>query len=892
MSVRRICFAIVALMAIRGSAAEVEPFRIVRDVPYYPDRAYTDDYMRKFCRLNLRLPTNTNGFATVVWFHGGGLIHGFRGGFFRTPQDDVASVSAGYRLLTNATPTECLSDAAAVVAWTLKHIREYGGDPKKVFVSGSSGGGYLSLMMGMDPKWLKPHGWKPTDLAGILPETGQVSTHFTIRKENGDTTSTYVTKADEWSPLFHAARDLPPILLQTGEPEIDIPCRAEENRLLYASLKELWHPDLEWHAYPGRRHGTMAKDAKPFESDFIHRRIRQIDRALFSSGSNPVRTCLERGVAEGLRTDIVSIVSDAAYAHRDTCVQDSGNRADLVGDGAWLVPLLKKVANACLTDEGRRLPESGAKLPAPDPRHPWISDACEAEMFSRVLDELGMSQTRVRTDKDGARFWTTTAEDAIRLAELIAHRGTWRGRTFFSADAAAREFPLPFSFADRIFAEADGSSAVLFLRKDLSDRAAFARMSAAWQRVRFGREVPPDPASDAATGPQNGIRAAMEAAVGRGDIAGIVSIVTDPDYAEQVDCAGWADVENRVPMSPDTMFALFSSTKSVAGTAVMILVDEGKLSLDDPVSKYLPEFSDVRVEKVNADGLVTLVPPRRPITVRDLMAHTTGSGLDVPVVKRNFPLRVLAHWMAQTPLKAEPGEMFSYNNAGIDTGGAVVEVVSGLPFDQFCEKRIFRPLGMVDTTFVPNADQIRRMARPYNADGRPIELQFGGKGPRPKYADQCNLPALEKVHPCPSGGLYSTPRDFARYSQMLAHHGEWKGVRIISRKTFDEVFAVRQTDLKLPDADYTVGNWLRGEWFGHSGALKTDQRVNLRTGHSRLFFVQVVPPGGIGLDRAKDDWSAAVDAVQCAQGATPCIYQAPKRKPSEPAAGGTGVVSP
>lgn len=392
--------------------------------------------------------------------------------------------------------------------------------------------------------------------------------------------------------------------------------------------------------------------------------------------------------------------------------------------------------------------------------------------------------------------------------------------------------------------------------------------------------------------PLGGVRAALESAVANGDVAGVVSVITDPDYVEQVDCVGWADVENRVPMKPDTMFALFSSTKSVAGTAVMILVDEGKLSLDDPVSKYLPEFASIRVEKNGADGAVTLAEPKRPVTVRDLMAHTTGSRLDVPIVKRNFPLRVLAHWLAMTPLKAEPGETFSYNNAGIDTGGAVVEVVSGLPFDRFCEERIFRPLGMTDTTFEPNAAQIGRMARPYNADGRPIELQFGGKGPMPKYAEQCNLPALEKVYPCPSGGLYSTPRDFARYSQMLAHHGEWKGVRIISRKTFDGVFAVRQTDPHLPDAPYTVGNWLRGEWFGHSGALKTDQRVNLRTGHSRLFFVQVVPPGGVGLDRAKDAWSAAVDVLQCAQGATPCVYQAPKKKASEPAAVGVGVVSP
>ncbi|MCQ2391887.1 MAG: alpha/beta hydrolase, partial [Kiritimatiellae bacterium] len=462
-------------------AASDDNFTILRDVPYYPAESYTNDYMQTFCKMHLRVPKNTNGFATVVWFHGGGLIHGSRGSFYHTPQDDVASVSAGYRLLTNATPTECLSDAGAVVAWTLKHIAEYGGDPKKVFLSGSSGGGYLSLMVGMDPKWLAPHGFKPTDLAGLLPQTGQASTHFTIRSVNGDKTSTYITKVDEWAPLSYAARDLPPMLIQTGEPEIDIPCRAEENKLLYASLKALGHADLEHHAYAGRRHGTMSQDVKPFESDFIHRRIRQIDGVPFSTGDNPVRTCLERAVAEGLATDIVSLVSDCAYAHDEVCVQRKGNRSDLSGDGAWLVPLLERVARASLQADGESLPAPGTPLKQINRKIPWVKDTYVSALFTRVIDPLGMKDTKLVASKKGEEpRWVTTAEDALRVAELIARKGEWHGRRLFPATAA---LPLPFAFEKCLFAEANGEAGVLFTARNVSDLPAFEKLATAWRAL-------------------------------------------------------------------------------------------------------------------------------------------------------------------------------------------------------------------------------------------------------------------------------------------------------------------------------------------------------------------------------------------------------------------------
>ena len=470
--------------AAAGIAIADEEFETVRDIPYYEPGAYTNEYIETFCKLHLRYPKGVTNFATVVWFHGGGLIHGSRGGFYKTPENDVASVSGGYRLLVDgkATPTDCVSDAGAVVAWTLKHIAEYGGDPKKVFVSGSSGGGYLTFMVGMDPKWLKPWGFTPNDLAGLFPQTGQASTHFTIRAVNGDKTSTYITKVDEWAPLAYAARDLPPMLIQTGEPEIDIPCRAEENRLLYASLLALGHRDVQYCGHPGRRHGTMSRDVKYYEDDFIHRRIREIDGAQFSGGTNAVRACLERAYADGLKANFVSLISSPAYELHATCAM-TGHRIDRVGDGEWAAPLLEAVARASMAARGEgELPAPGTPLKEVNKRTS-CADEYERAIFVHVTDPLGMARTRRHTRKDGKRVWDTSAADLIRLAQLIAHGGEWHGRRFVPEKEFAAAFPLPYSFGNRLFAEKDGSARVLFTHKDVAGDPRFAALVKEWRAL-------------------------------------------------------------------------------------------------------------------------------------------------------------------------------------------------------------------------------------------------------------------------------------------------------------------------------------------------------------------------------------------------------------------------
>ena len=261
------------------------------------------------------------------------------------------------------------------------------------------------------------------------------------------------------------------------------------------------------------------------------------------------------------------------------------------------------------------------------------------------------------------------------------------------------------------------------------------------------------------------VRDVLERYVGVWRISGVVSAVSDRSGKMRFDCVGWADVENRVPMATNTMFAVFSMTKTFNGAAIMAAIDDGVMSLDDEVSKFLPEFADVKVRETNGLGQATLVPPKRPLTIRDLVTHTSGSRFSPPIVKRAVPLREIARQMAADPLVAHPGETFSYGNAWVDASAAALEVAVGIPYENWLEARILGPLGMKDTTFVPSPEQASRMVRAYTSDDGQLRLASDG------YSKQLVFPWTEKVYPAASAGLFSTPADMARFSQMLAAHG-------------------------------------------------------------------------------------------------------------------------
>ena len=351
------------------------------------------------------------------------------------------------------------------------------------------------------------------------------------------------------------------------------------------------------------------------------------------------------------------------------------------------------------------------------------------------------------------------------------------------------------------------------------------------------------------------VRDTLEKYVDAGRIAGVVSVTSDADYRENFDCVGWADMENKVPMTPDTLFAVFSMTKTFTGAALMCAIDEGKISLDDEVSKYLPEFASVTME----DGS----KPDRPLTVRDLMCHVSGFRSGCSVVDRDIPLREVARRLAASGLKKRPGESFCYGNAWICSAAACLEIATGVPYERYLKEKILDPLGMKDTVFNPGVGQLKRLVKAYTSDDKPLRPAADG------CARQLVFPKAKKIYPAASGGLFSTPRDMVRFSQMLAHHGEWKGKVIISRKTFDTVFAVKQTPPAVPNT-YTVGSWLYGDWFGHEGAMRTDQRANLRTGHSRVFFIQTENAAGKAFFELKRDWHKACDSEQ---GTPPTVFK-------------------
>ena len=332
-------------------------------------------------------------------------------------------------------------------------------------------------------------------------------------------------------------------------------------------------------------------------------------------------------------------------------------------------------------------------------------------------------------------------------------------------------------------------------------------------------------------------------------ISGVVSILSDTNCNLTVDCSGWANVEKRVPISTNTLFAIFSMTKTFTGAAVMCAIDEGRMSLDDLVSKYLPEYADVRMR----DGS----RPKRELTLRDLLSHTDGMRWEYPLVNNDISVREAARLYMAKGLKYQPGETFAYGTMRFSVAAACLEVAVGERFEDYLKRKILDPLEMRDTTFSPNASQLKRLVSAYTSNGKPLRPASD------RCARQLVFPKERPLRPAPGGGLFSTPADVIRFSQMLAHHGERKGVRIISRKTFDEVFAVVQVPGELGRKNpYSAGAWIYGDWFGHEGAMRTDQRANLKTGQSRLFFIQTENKAGDDFFALKRAWHAACDKLQ------------------------------
>lgn len=335
---------------------------------------------------------------------------------------------------------------------------------------------------------------------------------------------------------------------------------------------------------------------------------------------------------------------------------------------------------------------------------------------------------------------------------------------------------------------------------------------------------------------------AVQPYIDRGAVAGAVALVANADRILSSDVFGWADIEAKKPMRPDSTFWIASMTKPITATALMILVDEGKVRIEEPVETYLPEMKDLWLAAEKADDHITLKRPARPITVRDILCHTSGMGFCSKVEQPTLdglPLRSAVLSYAMTPLDFEPGTNLAYSNCALNTAGRIIEVMSGQSYESFLDERLLGPLGMVDTTFWPNSEQVSRLATAY----KPNESQ-----------DRLTRTTIEQLtypldgpgrYPMPAGGLFSTASDVLRIMQMVMNKGELDGRRYLSPEAVKTMTTV-QTKEGLDK--FGLGWWSGDGRFEHGGALATNMRGEWATGLIRIWLVQ---HAGFPLDGAE-----------------------------------------
>ena len=229
-------------------------YELLNDINYRSEKENKENqYIADRCNLDIYYPTNKDDFATVIFFHGGGLKRGNKYIPEFLKNKEIAIVSPNYRLNPKVKAPTYIDDAAASVAWVFDNIEKYGGNKNLIFVSGSSAGGYLTSMIGLDKSYLKRYDVDANDIAGLIPLTGHAITHFTVRDEMGIKRTLPVI--DKYAPLFHVRDDAPPILLITGNRELEMLGRYEENAYLYRMLKVLGHQNVELMELDGYGHG-------------------------------------------------------------------------------------------------------------------------------------------------------------------------------------------------------------------------------------------------------------------------------------------------------------------------------------------------------------------------------------------------------------------------------------------------------------------------------------------------------------------------------------------------------------------------------------------------------------------------------------------------------------
>jgi CubicO group peptidase (beta-lactamase class C family) len=348
--------------------------------------------------------------------------------------------------------------------------------------------------------------------------------------------------------------------------------------------------------------------------------------------------------------------------------------------------------------------------------------------------------------------------------------------------------------------------------------------------------------------------------------AGAVTLVARHGQVVQFKAYGMQDIESGVPMSKDSIFRIYSMTKPITSVAVMMLFEEGRFLLNDPVSKYLPEFKDLEVgveeiDEATGEKVLTTVPAEREVSIRDLLRHTSGLTygfwgksavdkmyLEKKVLSKDDTIQETVAKLGTIPLKNQPGTIWEYS-VSTDVLGRFVEIVSGQPFNEFLEVRLFTPLGMKDTGFFVPAEDAHRLTTVYtpNEDNTAITAQ---------EPDKARDFAKKTSYFSGGGGLVSTAPDYLRFAQMLLNDGELDGVRLLGPETVELMTRDHLGDIPIwgdvggygfglgfmvnPDRGNS-GSILSEGSFGWGGMAHTTFWVDPQEKLIGIFLIQILP---------------------------------------------------
>ena len=338
---------------------------------------------------------------------------------------------------------------------------------------------------------------------------------------------------------------------------------------------------------------------------------------------------------------------------------------------------------------------------------------------------------------------------------------------------------------------------------------------------------------------------ALKPWVENGQLPGAISILHN-NGVEEIACVGYADVAKKRPITLDDVYMQCSQTKGFCGVTVAILVEEGKLKLDDPVSKYLPEVKNLWVLDSNTNGVKVLKRAQNVLTVRMIMNHTGGFPFELPAKQANIkgggcsggmPLRSVAAEAAALPILFEPGTKVQYSNTGIDIGAAVVEVITGKKWEDFLAERVLKPLGMTSSTFWPTDKQLETQIEMYRCvKDKPAEYMVQNNMQQRPYNGS-------HVFASAGGGLWTTARDQVKFYKMLMNLGMGEnGVRILKEETVKSILAVSTRPQKLGGYSLGLATPLydnENAWFGHGGAWGTNCSVNYHKKQLKLWVCQL-----------------------------------------------------